>query len=56
MVMSMMSGVMLQRQTIERVLHEQVGDIQWQELVAEKPKTMCQKHRHKKARHKQQNK
>jgi hypothetical protein len=24
--------------------------------VAEKPKTMCQKHRHKKARHKQQNK
>jgi hypothetical protein len=50
MVMSMMSGVMLQRQTIERVLHEQVGDIQWQELVAEKPKTMCQKHRHKKGK------
>jgi hypothetical protein len=50
MAMSMMSGVMLQCQTIEWVLHEQVGDIQWQELVAEKPKTMCQKHRHKKGK------
>ncbi len=55
-VMSMMSGVMLQWQTIEWVLHEQVGDIKWQELMAKKSKTMCQKHRHKKARHKQQNK
>jgi hypothetical protein len=53
----MMSGVMLQWQTIEWVLHEQVGDIKWQELVAGKSKTMCQKNRHKKARHnKQQNK
>lgn len=51
-----MSGVLLQWQTIEWVLHEQVGDIKWQELVAKKSKTMCKKHRHKKARHKQQNK
>jgi hypothetical protein len=42
MVMSMMSGVMLQWQTIEWVLHEQ--------------RPCVKKHRHKKARHKQQQK